>query len=185
MYLGFADLCLPQTMDLAKRHRWELRRRLQSSDEHWHFEDRILALLLPTVRGEIERFYGGGGPSMIELYNGRQLREWDDRLLEQLREMGVGLWYESEEEESDAQEALYFALRDIGARVSHLERATPGAPPANAAAPAKEMKQLLQAVEQLAAAMMEFEDRLALIEEKLGISRKPDVLEGSDDQSRE
>ena len=166
MDLGFADLCLPKTMHVAKRHRRELNRKLQAGEEDWHFEDRILALLLPHLRNEIERFYADGGEAMIELYNGKQLREWDDLLLEQLKEMGVGLWSESKEDGADAQEALEFALRDIGARLSQLERSATSAPLGN-----KDTKQLLQAVEHLAAVMIEFEERLARIEDRMGLSR--------------
>jgi hypothetical protein len=81
---AFGGNCLPMTMYLAKLARSVLLPCLDDSPPGWAYEDRVLVMLAPTMREQVEGFYEGQGPDMAAVFEER-VEPMDRLLVEQLR----------------------------------------------------------------------------------------------------
>ena len=69
----FATSSLPITMELAAIARSSLLRALPPETSPFSYEDRILALLVPSMLSDIVTFYAGKGPPLAKLLEEHQL----------------------------------------------------------------------------------------------------------------
>ena len=57
---------------------------IDSMPMSWSFNDRVVAWLLPNLRGDVKNFHQNGGPSMVEIFQTHQLASIDQSLVRRL-----------------------------------------------------------------------------------------------------
>ena len=80
----FGGTCLPLTMELAHLARNALLPSLVATPRTWSFEDRVLVLLAPSMRTDVEGFVGGTTASMADSFEPHQLEHLAQSFMEQL-----------------------------------------------------------------------------------------------------
>ena len=75
---------LPLLMELARFTKGVLKSRLSRLPTQWSYEDRVLALLAPSLVPDIHRYYESGGPDMANLFEPHQLAHMDRDLVSDL-----------------------------------------------------------------------------------------------------
>jgi len=73
----FLGSCLPLTMQVATACRKLLRDRLATLPRQWPYEDRVLAVLAPSLLEDIARFHRADGPDMRTLFRSHLLEHMD------------------------------------------------------------------------------------------------------------
>jgi hypothetical protein len=66
--LSYVASCLPLTSEMATFARALLEPAIGSLPAEWSLVDRVVALLAPSVRKDIERFYAEGAQLMTEMF---------------------------------------------------------------------------------------------------------------------
>jgi hypothetical protein len=84
----FASDSLPLTMTLARKFRNKIYPLLCKYPKKWPFEDKVLAMLIPTIIDKIKTFHNGKGNmfSLDILYGPNLLEQLDGKLSEILSE---------------------------------------------------------------------------------------------------
>jgi hypothetical protein len=77
----FAATLLPLTMELARTVQPVLERELAKLPRAWPFEDRVLALLAPSLLTDLHRFHTSGGDDLSSLFATHQVEHLDRSLL--------------------------------------------------------------------------------------------------------
>ncbi len=81
---AFGGNSLPLTMYLANLVRPMLLPTLNDSPTKWAYEDRVLVMLAPTMRQQVEEFYEGHGEDLAMMLKAR-IEPMDRLLVETLR----------------------------------------------------------------------------------------------------
>ena len=82
--LPYGGSCLPLTMELARLARTVLQPTLAATPQTWTFEDRVLVMLAPSLRTDVEGFHAGTAQAMTDAFELHQVEHLDRTLLEQL-----------------------------------------------------------------------------------------------------
>ncbi|MDB4929718.1 MAG: hypothetical protein JWM10_2202 [Myxococcaceae bacterium] len=82
----YGGSCLPMTMELARLAKPVLLGTMASPSE-WGFEDRVLVLLAPSMRADIEQFRSGAAASMDDMFEPHQVERFDQSFVAQLFEI--------------------------------------------------------------------------------------------------
>lgn len=83
----YSASCLPLTMELAHIARTALQPALADTPRSWTFEDRVLVLLAPSLRTDVEGFHAGTARAMEDAFEPHQVEHLDRSFLEQLLEL--------------------------------------------------------------------------------------------------
>ena len=80
----FGGTCLPLTMELARLTRHALLPAMDAIPVTWCYEDRVLVLLAPSLREDVEHFYDGTASSMTDTFEPHQVEHLDRSFIAQL-----------------------------------------------------------------------------------------------------
>jgi hypothetical protein len=64
----FTESSLPLTMELASVLKAIVLPHLTNNPESWHYFDRVLHWLVPSMGEDIQRYHGDDGPSISEMF---------------------------------------------------------------------------------------------------------------------
>jgi hypothetical protein len=81
----FGGNCLPLTMHLAKLAKQVILPALKDSPPDWAYEDRVVAMLAPSLRENVEQFHEGHGADLATMFRDHQIEHIDKTLVEALR----------------------------------------------------------------------------------------------------
>ncbi len=77
----FTGSCLPLTAELVPQLESVITPIVASTPQAWHLVDRVVAILVPSLKNDISRFYAGEGNPMSEIFREHQLEHLDQDLL--------------------------------------------------------------------------------------------------------
>ena len=74
---SFTESCLPELVFLATKNKVALRESLANLPRQWPFADKVLVVVFPTFRDEVEAFHAGNGKSMTDMFETHQIASID------------------------------------------------------------------------------------------------------------
>ena len=76
----FCESCLPLTMRIAADYQPVILPYLPGTVGEWSYYDRVLVWLVPSLKGDVTKFYASSGPDMASMFKPRQLDYIDEDL---------------------------------------------------------------------------------------------------------
>jgi len=76
---SYSGNCLPKTVRIASRNRNVLLSKIseQNFPDDWTFEDKILVLICPVLRRQVNLYYSNKGLKMIQIYSEQEIQNID------------------------------------------------------------------------------------------------------------
>ena len=73
---SYSGNCLPKTAHIASRNRKVLLSKIskQNFPDDWTFEDKILVLICPVLRRQVDLYYSNKGLKMIQIYSEQEIQ---------------------------------------------------------------------------------------------------------------
>jgi len=81
---GFHKNAVPLTLEFAMRFKEELATEMAGLGEAWHVEDRLLCVIHPEFKKDVEAYYEGRGRPLHQTMEPYQLERFDRLLLTRL-----------------------------------------------------------------------------------------------------
>jgi hypothetical protein len=79
--MAFDHNALPLLIELARFTKGVLKSELSHLPKQWCYEDRVLALLAPSLVADIRKYYQSGGPNLANMFERHQLAHMDRDLV--------------------------------------------------------------------------------------------------------
>jgi hypothetical protein len=80
----FGGEYLPLTMELARLARTTILPALTGTPAEWAYEDRVLVMLVPSLRENVGRFHTGDGPDLATTFREHQIDHMDRGLVAEI-----------------------------------------------------------------------------------------------------
>ena len=90
---SYSGNCLPKTAHIASRNRKVLLSKIskQNFPDDWTFEDKILVLICPVLRRQVDLYYSNKGLKMIQIYSEQEIQNIDVIINDALEKL-VTIW---------------------------------------------------------------------------------------------